>query len=76
MFEDLLSHQTLHEASAEMYIFGGVILLRDFGPWKTGQQFPSLCFHLDKGICESYAADGATLVESIKFQLTANETQR
>jgi hypothetical protein len=74
MFDDLISYDDCEESSEETFGFRGVTFLRDFGPWKKGDDVYSLWFYLDKAVVEEQAPDGDTefqTIKSCKFRLTA-----
>jgi hypothetical protein len=71
MFKDLIEYDELYEASAEMFSFGDVTFLRDFGPYKKGDNIPIICFLLDTGMVETFLSDGITKANEFKFKLEA-----
>ncbi len=72
MFKKLIEYEDLEEACAEMFGFGNVTFLQDFGPYKKGDKVASLWFHLETGIVEEYT-DKSDLVRRFEFELKALE---
>lgn len=71
LFDSLIAYDTIHEACAEMFGFGGVKFLRPFGPWCKGDTVSAIWFNLESGMVTEFAEDGVTAVRTIKFELAA-----
>lgn len=70
IFSAVISYEELLEACSEMFGFGKVTLLRDFGPLKAGQQVGSLWFWFETGMVKVYSEDDI-LEQTFQFRLEA-----
>lgn len=68
MFEDLLEYTELHEANEELFMFGNVTFIRDFGPWKKGQKFTIVSFDLNAAEAIAYR-DSENIDSKYTFKL-------
>ena len=74
MFKDLLKFQenldeSLLEACSDLFGFQDLIVLRDFGPLKKGQEIETIWFNLETSVVEVY--DHEKKILEFPFRLEA-----
>lgn len=71
MFKDLITYTELYDACSEYFQFGGVVFLRDFGPWKKGDKIECISFNIEENAETIQSDEKGDTIKSCKFQLVA-----
>lgn len=71
MFKDLLEYNELFEACPEYFSFGTGVFLRDFGPWKKGEEVSEISFNIEENATAQQHDDNGNIIKQCKFQLVA-----
>lgn len=71
MFKDLIEYSHVEEASEECFGFSDVTFLRDFGPWKKGDEVECMWFDIDDKATAREVDDEGNTIKECNFQLTA-----
>jgi hypothetical protein len=71
MLDDLITvHGACENAEMDHLYFSGVTFVRDFGPWKAGQDVDNIAFDFERGTVRQFD-DGGKVVAQCRFTLQA-----
>ena len=70
VYTSLFLYVDCQEVSSELMGWSEIKMKQDFGPLKKDQEYPSIWFEPEKGLC-SIQNDEGSIIESFKYKLTA-----